>query len=301
MRKIIILLSIILMQMQQSNAQDTTATHHDLSIEMLNDKPGREYVEAAFKAPRVVMSHSIEMLKPGVLSFLILHRFGNINLGPSEFFGLDRATIRLGLDYGISKDLTVGLGRSSYKKEIDGFLKYRLLQQSKGVNAIPFSLVLVGGFTIETLKSTTVKMDFVSRLGYYGQLIIGRKFNEHLTLQLAPVIVHRNLVSVHTDPNDTYAVEVGGRFKLTKRISLNIDYCYVINKDKSLTVYDPLSIGFDIETGGHVFQLHLTNAIGMNERAFITETTNSWTKGDIQLGFNISRAFQVRKNKQLSY
>lgn len=244
------------------------------------------------------MSHSIEMLKPGVLDFRILHRFGNINLGIGNFFGLDEATFRLGFDYGLSKNMTIGLGRSNYKKEVDGFLKFRLLQQATGAGAVPVAVVLAGGSTVQTgrwagaIKDETI----TNRFSHYAQVLVGRKFSDALSLQLAPTLVHRNLVPA-TDPNNTYAVGVGGRIKLSHHTSFNVDYYAILNKDKSRRTYNPLSLGFDIETGGHVFQLHLTNAIGMNERAFITETTNRWSKGDIQLGFNLSRAFQLKKRK----
>lgn len=245
------------------------------------------------------MSHSMEMLRPGVLDFRILHRFGNVNQGLSQFFGLDQATIRLGLDYAVSSNLTVGIGRGSYKKEVDGFVKYRAVQQARGPKALPFSVVVVGGATVigAPWSDTSRKNYFSSRMGYYGQLIVGRKLNENLTLQLAPTVLHRNLVETDADHNDVYAAGLGGRLKLTKRISLNVDYYYVVNQDKARDLHNPLSVGFDIETGGHVFQLHFTNAVGMNERVFLTETTNSWGRGDIQFGFNISRAFQISKKK----
>lgn len=279
-------------------AQDSTKNSKDVSInELLSDKPTREYIEAPFKAPRVIMSHSLEMVRPGVLSFIIQHRFGNVNLGAYEFFGLDRATLRLGFDYGLTNDLTVGIGRGDYKKEFDGFLKYRIIHQSTGPSALPFSLILVGGTTLQTLRPTVGKLDFSNRLSYYAQVVIGRKFSDAFSFQLAPIMVHRNLAPATIDPNDTYALEGGARLKLSRRVSFNADYYVVFNKDKSVTTFNPLSIGFDLETGGHVFQVHLTNAIGMNERAFITETTNDWGRGDIQIGFNISRAFQVKKKK----
>ncbi|HZH37268.1 MAG TPA: DUF5777 family beta-barrel protein [Flavisolibacter sp.] len=257
--------------------------------------PQERYATAAFKSPRVIMSHSVEMLKPGVLDFRILHRFGNINQGMGEFFGLDQATIRLGLDYGLTQNLTIGIGRGNFKKELDGFVKYRPLQQLDGTGGFPFSLVLAAGSTINTSQWTGAakQESFVNRQSFYSQLILGRKLSESLTLQLAPTLLHRNLVAAN-DPNQTYALGTGGRIRLSRRVSLNVDHYLVFNKNKSLQVYNPLSIGFDIETGGHVFQLHFTNAIGMNERAFLTETTNRWSKGDIQLGFNISRTFQLK-------
>ena len=266
------------------------------SLDLLVDvTPPKQYATSAFKSPRVIMSHSVEMLKPGVLDFRILHRFGNINQGMGEFFGLDQATIRLGLDYGLTQNLTIGIGRGNYKKELDGFVKYRPLQQLDGPGGFPFSLVLAAGSTINTSQWTGAakQESFVNRQSFYSQLILGRKLSESLTLQLAPTLLHRNLVAAN-DPNQTYALGTGGRIRLSRRVSLNVDHYLVFNKNKSLQVYNPLSIGFDIETGGHVFQLHFTNAIGMNERAFLTETTNRWSKGDIQLGFNISRTFQLK-------
>ncbi|MBD0351995.1 MAG: hypothetical protein ICV65_12650 [Flavisolibacter sp.] len=280
-----------------TNAQDT-----NLFDSLSKGDVKKQYVTAAFKSPRVIMSHSIEMLKPGVLDFRILHRFGNINQGSYEFFGLDQATMRLGLDYGITKNLTVGIGRGTYKKELDGFIKYRLLQQATGTKAVPFSVVFAAGTTLQTLKwsDPNRKNYFSSRMGYYFQFLAGRKFSEAFTVQVMPTVVHRNLVETTDDPNDLYAAGIGGRLKLSKRISLNVDYYYVLNQN-STDFHNPLSIGFDIETGGHVFQLHFTNAIGMNERVFLTETTNDWGSGDIQFGFNISRVFQIKKKKNIEW
>lgn len=273
----------------------------DLLSRVTTDSVQKEYVDAAFKSTRVIMSHSLELLKPGVLDFRILHRFGTLNSGASNLFGLDESSIRLGLDYGLTKDLMIGIGRTSVtpRKDADGFIKYRLLHQSTGPKAAPLSLIAVAGATVQTSEwaDKTRTNYFSSRLGYYGQLILGRKFSEALTLQVVPTFIHRNLVTATADDNDTYAVGTGGRLKLSKRVSLNVDYYYVVNKDVSLTTYNPLSIGFDIETGGHVFQLHFTNAVGMNERSFVTETTNDWGEGDVQFGFNISRVFQLKKKK----
>lgn len=276
-------------------SQDT-----DLLKGIQDTTKARQYVTGAYKSTRVIMSQSLEMLKPGVLDFRILHRFGNVNQGISEFFGLDDATIRLGLDYGLTKNLTIGIGRGSFHKEVDGFLKYRAIQQSSGSVNIPVSLVFVGGLTMvgESWKNIHPEYDFQHRLGYYFQAIIGRKFSETFSLQVNPTFLHRNLVPANQDPNDVFATGIAGRLKLSKRISLNVDYYYVFNQPESYTFYNPLSIGFDIETGGHVFQLHFTNAVGMNEKVFLTETANDWLNGDIQFGFNISRSFQIGGRKK---
>jgi len=276
-----------------------SAQDNDL-LQLVNDnKPKIEYIDYSFKSSRVIMSHSMELLKPGTMDFRILHRFGNINGGGYELFGLDHATMRMGFDFGISRNFMLGIGRSTNKKEFDGFLKYRLIHQSTGPHSFPLSLVVVAGSTLQTLKwnDTTKKYYFSDRLGCYYQAIIGRKFTDRISLQVSPTILHQNIVSTISDPNDIYALGIGGRLKLSKRISLNFDYYYRFNPDKQGETLNPLSIGFDIETGGHVFQLHFTNAIGMNERIFLSETTNDWGHGDIQFGFNLSRTFQLKKKK----
>lgn len=255
-----------------------------------------EYVKNAFKSSRVINGHSMEMIAKGALDFRILHRFGELSGGAYEFFGLDQASMRMGFDYGITKNLTVGIGRSTFNKELDAFGKWRILQQSTGKKTMPFSLLYVAGITCNGLEftDTTITNYFTSRLGYYHQAIIGRKFNESLTLQLAPTLVHRNLVETEVENNDLFALGAGGRFKITKRIALTADYFYVFNNTDS-TAYNPLSIGVDIETGGHVFQLHFSNTSGMNERAFISETRGQWGEGQIRFGFNLSRMFQIGK------
>lgn len=270
-------------------------------LKMLGDeKPETEQVRNAFKSTRVIMGHSTEMLAAGVLDFRILHRFGQINEGAYEMFGLDKASIRLGLDYAISNRFTVGIGRSTTRKETDAFLKTRLLWQTTGAKNFPFALTMVNGITADGLKwqDTGRTNYFTSRLAYFHQLIIARKFSESFTLQLAPTYVHRNLVQLSTQENDIGGLGVGSRLKLTKRIALMIDYFYVPKRGSDEFI-SPLSVGFDIETGGHVFQLHFTNALGMNERAFIADTAGKWDKGDIHFGFNISRVFTLStKNRK---
>lgn len=274
-------------------AQDTT----DLLQQISPQQPDQELVYNAYKSSRVIMSQSLEMLRPGVLDFRILHRFGRVNQGIKELFGLDDASIRLGFDYGVSNNLTVGIGRGSYRKELDGFVKWRAVQQATGVRPVPISVVLVGGSTIVTAPWSTPnpKFKFGHRFNYFTQVLAGRKFSEALTIQVMPTFLHRNLAETQQDKNGLFAAGLGGRAKLSKRTSINVDYYYIANRNGSRGLHNPLSIGIDVETGGHVFQMHVTNAIGMNERVFLTETTNSWGKGDIQFGFNISRAFQVKK------
>lgn len=264
-----------------------------------DEKPKKERVKYAFKSPRVINSHSMEFLNPGTMDLRILHRFGQLDQGYKNFFGLDQASMRLGFDFGILHNLMAGVGRSTYKKELDAYLKYAPIRQSTGPWSAPVTVALVSGITMDgqPWADPDRKNFFTSKLAYYFQAIIGRKFSEGFSLQVAPTMVHRNIVPLETDPNNIYALGVGGRIKLSKRIAFTWDYTHVIIGMPDSGYYHPLSVGFDIETGGHVFQLHFSNATGMNERAFITETTGQWGKGEIRFGFNLSRVFQVKKKK----
>jgi hypothetical protein len=264
-----------------------------------NEKPKKERIKYAFKSPRVINSHSIEFLNPGTMDFRILHRFGQLNQGYKNFFGLDQASMRMSFDFGIFHNLMIGIGRSTFKKELDGFVKFAPVRQSTGPWSSPVTFALVGGMTMDGTDwaDPERKNFFTSRLAYYFQAIIGRKFSESFSLQVSPTMVHRNLVPLETNPNNIYAVGIGGRLKLSKRIAFTWDYSRVIIGMPDSGYYHPLSVGFDIETGGHVFQLHFSNSTGMNERAFITETTTQWGKGEIRFGFNLSRVFQIKKKK----
>lgn len=249
-------------------------------------------VTGTFKGTRLINGHSIETREKGNLDFIISHRFGRLNSGAYSLFGLDDSNIRLGLDYAVTDQLTLGLGRNSLSKVYDGFFKYKLLEQQKGQRSIPVSLVWFSNMSITTFRRPELPMNFQRKLGYTHQLLIARKFNESLSLQLSPSFVHRNLVPLRAEDNDLYALGIGGRYKITPRTSLNVEYFYRLGEQVPDT-YNALAVGFDIETGGHVFQLHLTNAQAMTETGFIPSTGGDFFGGNIHFGFNISRSFQI--------
>ena len=257
------------------------------------------YTEATFKGSRLINGHTIETRKQGTLEFLISHRFGRLNSGAYEFFGLDGANIRLGLEYGLADCLNVGIGRSSFEKTFDGFLKYKVLRQSSGGCTMPFSVVGFSSMTVKTLKGSTPtdEDDFSSKLTYTHQLLIARKFDSRLSLQVMPTLIHRNVIAEGLQDNDLYALGMGGRYKITNRLSLNAEYYYRFNTPEQDDYYNSLSLGVDIETGGHVFQLHVTNSRAMIEKGFIGETTGDFFNGDIHFGFNVSRVFNVNVKK----
>lgn len=277
--------------------------HAQSMLDEIDNEIPTEQALNAFKSTRVINSHSMEMLPYGALDFRILHRFDYLSTGVDNFFGLDNArTMRLGLDYGILDNLSVGIGRSTYKKEIDGFARYRLLWQSKGKKSIPVSVVYTVGFVYQSQKNNIfsdpdVTANFSRRLSYYHQVIIGRKFSERFTLQLSPILVHSNYVENALDPNNLFALGLGTRYKITKRFAVLIDYTYPFNSFPFRPLNHPLSIGVDIETGGHVFQLHFSNSPGVTERAYIRDQNGDWFNGNIGFGFNISRLFQITHHK----
>jgi opacity protein-like surface antigen len=275
-------------------------------MNIINQDSTREinYTTATFKSTRVMNGHSIERMVPGQLDVRISHRFGTLNSGGYNFFGLDQSNIHLGLEYGIFKWLMIGVGRSEFEKTYDGFAKFSILRQSSGAKVMPVSVSAVTSIALKTLKFTdqTRINYFTSRLAYVAQILVARKINEAFSVQLTPSYLHRNLVATELDPNDIYALGAGARLKLSKRISLNGEYYYIANPKTYMSqqIYNPLSLGFDIETGGHVFQLFFTNSLGMTEKQFIGATTGQWKKGDIHFGFNISRVFTLKKNKKPS-
>lgn len=260
-----------------------------------------QYTDATFKTSRLVNGHSVETTQKGVFDLKISHRFGRVNQGPYELFGLDIAMVRIGGDYGISNRLTIGGGRSSFEKQYDAFLKYRLLWQSTGKHTMPISLTLVSSTMLKTLKTNTFdsfKRYSSDRYTFAFQALIARKFNSNFSMQLMPTMLHYNIVPTANIPNDLYSIGAGARLKLTKRTSLTAEYYYQLPGRKLPGTYNSFSLGYEIETGGHVFQLHVSNSTGMTERTFINETYGRWGEGDIHFGFNISRVFNVNTGRK---
>jgi hypothetical protein len=258
-----------------------------------------------FRATRIIDGSSVANLNSGVLDFIIGHRFGQLNQGSQNFFGLDDATTRIALDYGITRWLMVGLGHSVLNKEDDGTMKIAVLRQKQC--AMPLSVSYAGALSVQTAPAPALpagdSWQFNYRLYYTNQLLIARKFGDRLSLQVMPTILHYNIVDRSNYSNNTMAVGVGGRIKLTKRIAVTGEYYYRLNNAdmlyNGLATYNALSVGMEITSGGHVFQLMLTNAQGLTEHAFIGQTTDSWSKGGLHFGFNISRTFTIIKHKEL--
>lgn len=276
-----------------SRAQD------DLLNQLEQDDSQDEKVTSTFKGSRLINGQSVETRHKGELEFIFAHRFGSVKGGFYELFGLDQAFVRIGLEYGITDKLGLGIGRNSFDKTMDGYLRYKVLSQSGNM---PVTLTAFGNMAIKTSpkkEDATFDITTTDRISYATQLIIARKFNSSVSLQLMPSWVHKNTVDQSIEKNDQFAVGIGGRVKVSRSVAILSEYYYRINVPDSNPYYNSLGFGVEIETGGHVFQLLITNSQGLTERAFITETTGDFFDGDIHLGFNVTRSFQPggRKNK----
>jgi hypothetical protein len=284
-------------------AQDTTA---DLMKQLENDSSGNKtvYATATFKTTRLINGHSVEVTKPGVLDVRIDHRFGYISGGAYQFFGLDQANVRIGFDYGLSKSVMIGIGHTANQKVYDAFFKWKILRQSTGEVNMPVTVDFVPTIAINTLDSSDLnigkKINFSDRVSLANVLVIGRKFSDNLSLQITPAYILKDKAFFSTLHNNEFAIGIGGRQKLSKHTSFNAEYYYQVSGQEPGTS-NVFSIGVDIETGGHVFQIHLTNTQGMTDNAFITQTTGKWSKGNIGLGFNLSRVFNVSKKSKAGW
>ncbi len=294
MRKIYLPLAALILSVACLFAQEEESL-----LSLVEEEETINYVTGAFKTNRVIHGHSIENIAGGVLDVKISHRFGRLNTGFFAFYGLDNAMTRLGADYGITDQVTIGIGRNGFLNVFDGFAKYRFLRQSTGKREMPVSAAFLAAAEVRgTKENPDPENEAASRFSYTYQLMVGRKFNQNFSLQLMPTLVHRNLVDFNEE-NDVFSLGVGARQKITKRIAVTLEYYYVpgdqLPDDSQNDFFNSLAIGFDIETGGHVFQLHFTNSTSMVHSGFITETDGNWADGDIHFGFNIARVFTLDK------
>lgn len=297
MKKIILLFSLQLCSFLVVNAQDDLLSGiEDTTVQLARP------LTALFKSSRLVNGHTTETAAKNHLDFKIHHRFGKINDGAYKLWGLDNADMMLGFEYGVTKKFTVGLVRNTYSKMYTGSIKYKFFGQTgKGKKSYPFTMTYYGNMSVNSLTWKDQGVDptrtnyFSSRLTYINQLLFAKKFGEYMTIQLMPMHYHQNLVTYATEPNDLFVMGVGGSFKMTRSSRLNIEYLPVLNRDSRSTTVNSLSIGVDIETGGHVFQLIMSNSRGMVENSIIPYTTGKWSKGDIYFGFNLLRYFSMKR------
>ncbi|MEO0897255.1 MAG: DUF5777 family beta-barrel protein [Bacteroidota bacterium] len=257
----------------------------------------KELVNGIFRGSRIINSHSLETQRAGEFEFILSHRFGTIENGISDLFGLDVARMRMGFAYGATSWLTLGVGRSTFEKTYDGYVKARILRQKKG--GLPFSMTYLGSTAIRTQafgpQDSIAASKFTNRLFYTHQIMIGSKISDRLSIQIMPTLVHRNFIdSREEETNDVFAIGGAMRFRLTKTLALSGEYYYVLPGQLRDGFVNSAAIGIEISTNGHDFQIELTNSQGMQEKIFITETTSRWSDMGIRMGFNLSRKFKAR-------
>jgi hypothetical protein len=266
-------------------------SQEDLLSEIDTDNQSPVYASAVFKGLKVINFESTKLVAKGGFNFIVSHRFGTVKNGFDNLFGLDEAVTHLNFVYGISDYFNVSASRSSNQKIYEVATKFRLARQQEG--KIPFTLV---GYT-SVLANTALdtdnlpKLRFEHRLSYVGQLLISRKLTKELSLLVAPTFFHDNYVIDNSQDNSQYAVALGGRYKLGSRWSVNMEYGMHLNRSTTSLYNNPFSIGVDLETGGHIFQLHFTNSQSMNTNGVFGTSTGDWAEGDVYFGFNLARSF----------
>ena len=267
-------------------------------LKMVEEKPKKEFTTATFKTTRLINFHTTEVLGKKSLDFRISHRFGDFNSGAYNAWGIDGgANIRLALEYSHEGRFMFGIGRTSGNKIADGFLKWKLLRQTTN-NSTPVNITLFSSL-YHTFERVTIdginKFQYpTDRLSYCNQIMISRKFNSRFSFQLTGAVVHFNLVEKITDKNDCFLIGGVTRFKFAKRQAITLEYGYRINQYSKDSYYDSFGIGYDLETGGHVFQIHITNSFGLTENQYFMYTNKSWNNWGVRLGFNISRVFSLQ-------
>ncbi len=265
----------------------------DLLNELESDVQEDNYVTSTFKGLKIVNFESTKLVNKRNLFFIVAHRFGSVENGIDDFFGLDQAVTQLKFIYGITDGVNIGIARSSFQKTYGGHIKYRIVRQKKG--GFPLTIVGYNLITINTAleKDVLPGLAFNNRVSYTSQILISRKISKNFSLEFAPSYLHENFVRFDDQDNSQFIAGIGGRYKLTKRFSLNMDYGYHFNRSTTSTFKNPLSVGFDIETGGHIFQVHFTNAQPMFENGFLGQASGDWGDGDFFFGFNLSRVFDL--------
>ena len=280
------------------NAQNLDQILNDISTDNTPD-----FVYGTFKGTSIINGQSVEVPGNSDLHFVISHRFGAVNRGIYDFFGIDQASTRFGFEYGLKNIASLSIGRNTFEKTYDGGIKLRLIRQQTGLKNFPLSLSIYSAIFVNTLKWDVPERENLlsSRFSFADQILIARKFNQNLSIQISPSYIHKNLVPRPENQNNIFAIGVGGRYKLIKKVSINGEYFYLLPGDTEKNKINSLSLGFDLETGGHVFQLQFTNSQLMFTRGFISETTGEWHKGDIFFGFNIYRVFPTNKKGKNIY
>ena len=302
MNSIILKLNIVILQVENIKFMDGKfilflclfigffgSSQEDLlkEIDTIN---AEELYQPSFKALQVVTSQSTKIPSKKEFYFVVSHRFGDVSEGFQNFFGLDQATTKIGGIYGITDAISLSISRHTYQKTYEVGAKYRILKQSKSqqslIDIVGYNVIAVNS---ELDKDVYPKLQFSDRLTYTNQILLSRRFSDDFSLQITPSFVHKNLINDDIESENNFLVGIGGRYKISKRLSINAEYFNNFNK-KDFYI-NPLSLGLDIETGGHVFQLLFSNSQPNTEAGYLTNGLGDWAKGKVYFGFNLYRVF----------
>nr|WP_315026180.1 DUF5777 family beta-barrel protein [uncultured Chryseobacterium sp.] len=260
----------------------------DLLKDIDTVKTNTDTSQPAFKALQIVTGQSTKLAAKKEWYIVVAHRFGDVSTGFKNFFGLDNASTKLGVIYGITDDVSVSLSRETNMKTFEGGVKYKLIKQSESfpVDIVGYNVIAAN---TDLDKDTYPHLRFSDRLSYLTQALISRRFSDKFSLQLTPSYIHKNLYEPNIEDKNQFLAGLGGRYKISKRVSLNAEY--FVNFDNHSFYKNPLSLGVDIETGGHVFQLLFTNSQINSDIGYLTNASGNWGKGHIFFGFNLYRVF----------
>lgn len=283
----------------------------DSLMKTLTGDSSDEPVQAAFKSTRLILTSTTETNKKNTLNFMVIHRFGDIggtDGGGKTFWGLDNSSdIYIGFEYGITDRLDINFGRSKYEQLLDLGLKYNLLQQ-KSDDSMPIALTILADVGLKPYKVTTnVYDDYSNRLSYFYQAIFSRKFSSRFSAEIAPSFLRNNLPFPYIRGNEQniFSLSAAGRFKVTKHMGIVVDYAHPFSSFRQHSnnpkFYAPSGVGIEVETGGHVFTLNLSNAQAINPINYLSDTESKWTKGQYRLGFTISRVFDMNRKHKGTY
>lgn len=270
----------------------TTWAQDELLNQLDTIKSTEKQIEiAAFKGLQICNLQSTKLPAKHEWYVLISHRFGDLTQGFDNFFGLDEANTKIGAIYGATNWLSIGFSRETSNKIYEFASKIKFADQQ--TNGFPFTIVAYNTVDINSKLKTNEypNLKTNNRFAYSNQLLVSRKFSNAISLEIAPIYIHKNLYDPETELKDQFLVAAGGRFKISKRMSLNIEYAKRINAPENTIFHDPLSAGLDIETGGHVFQMVLSNSQVMNDVAVFSKAQGNWNGGGIYFGFNMYRVF----------
>jgi hypothetical protein len=300
----IILKSTLVIAALLATAINLNAQQRSSADSLLNaiDGPAKAERVVIFKATRLVNSQTTEMIKKQNFNFQIIHRFGDIagkNGGGQTAFGLDRVNdVLFGFEYGVSDNFNIGLNRSTIGQLIQFEAKYALMHQTSD-DSSPFAVSLIGEVGA---RPYSVFQSFEDRVTWLAQAVIARKFSG-LSLQVAPTFVRDNTPFPQVPGNEQqfFAVQAAARIKLSNHTGILFDYAHPFSSFRSNNVnfQDPIGIGYEVETGGHVFTVNITNSNAISEVNFLSNSQSRFSQGQYRIGFTISRMFDFRpKNKK---